>query len=221
MQIIEPSVKIITPLHGLELLAFIEDCGRTCYQSYDSSNELGNMTRMLIKNGHESVLEHFSITIKAVMDIGAYKDLTRHRHASFSIESTRFCNYSRGKFGKELKFIDPCNIKKYDDTIRDVSFTEPFYTNEYKLWYNTMSFIEKQYLKMSSLGMKPDQLRLILPHSTAAEVCMTANLREWRHILKLRTAKAAHPSVRQIMLIILNKFKEEIPIIFDDINIDG
>lgn len=132
-----------------------------------------------------------------------YKDLTRHRHASFSIESTRFCNYSKGKFGNELTVIQPCNIDK-DSGI-------------YHIWLKTMNDIEKAYMDMSALGAKPDQLRMILPHSLAAEVTMSANLREWRHIFKMRCQKAAHPSVRQIMLKTLNEFHNRIPVVFDDL----
>ena len=203
MKIIEPSVKILTPIDGKAILKHLEECGRTCYQSHDSTSE-GSAERLLtqiIKSGHESVLEHFLITVKMQMDIGAYKDITRHRLASFSIESTRWCNYSKGKFGTELKFMKPCNIEGelYED------------------WLNTMKYIEKMYMQMAEKGATPDQLRMILPHSTAAEVCMSANLREWRHIFRLRTAKNAHPSVQQIMKMVLNEFKARIPIIFDDI----
>lgn len=207
VKIIEPSVEILTDIDGDKVLKHIEKCGRTCYQSYQNETEdttsAKNMIQMLIKMGHESVLEHFLITIKAKIDVGNYKDLTRHRHASFSIESTRFCNYSKGKFGNELTVIQPCNIDK-DSGI-------------YHIWLKTMNDIEKAYMDMSALGAKPDQLRMILPHSLAAEVTMSANLREWRHIFKMRCQKAAHPSVRQIMLKTLNEFHNRIPAVFDDL----
>lgn len=207
VKIIEPSVEILTDIDGDKVLKHIEKCGRTCYQSYQNETEdttsAKNMIQMLIKMGHESVLEHFLITIKAKIDVGNYKDLTRHRHASFSIESTRFCNYSKGKFGNELTVIQPCNIDK-DSGI-------------YHIWIKTMNDIEKAYMDMSALGAKPDQLRMILPHSLAAEVTMSANLREWRHIFKMRCQKAAHPSVRQIMLKTLNEFHNRIPAVFDDL----
>lgn len=207
VKIIEPSVEILTDIDGDKVLKHIEKCGRTCYQSYQNETEdttsAKNMIQMLIKMGHESVLEHFLITIKAKIDVGNYKDLTRHRHASFSIESTRFCNYSKGKFGNELTVIQPCNMDK-DSGI-------------YHTWLKTMNDIEKAYMDMSELGAKPDQLRMILPHSLAAEVTMSANLREWRHIFKMRCQKAAHPSVRQIMLKTLNEFHNRIPVVFDDL----
>ena len=203
MKIIEPSVKILTPIDGNMILKHLEECGRTCYQSHDSAGEgsAEKLIRQIIKSGHESVLEHFLITVKLKTDVGAYKDITRHRLASFSIESTRWCNYSKGKFGTELKFMKPCNIEGelYED------------------WLKAMEYIEKMYMQMAEKGAAPDQLRMILPHSTAAEVCMSANLREWRHIFRLRTAKAAHPSVQQIMKMVLAEFKAKIPVIFDDI----
>lgn len=207
VKIIEPSFEILTPIDGNQILKHIEKCGRTCYQSYENETEdtssAEKMIKMLIKMGHESVLEHFLITIKAKIDVGNYKDLTRHRFASFSIESTRFCNYSKGKFGNELTVISPCNMDKNSGI--------------YHTWLKTMNDIEKAYIDMSEMGAKPDQLRMILPHSLAAEVTMSANLREWRHIFKMRCQKAAHPSVRQIMLQVLNEFKKQIPVIFDDL----
>ena len=113
------------------------------------------------------------------------------------------CNYSKDKFDNEIKFIEPCNIEKN--------------TEEYNAWYYCMQDIEETYLKMSSLGCKPDQLRLVLPHSTAAEVYMTANMREWRHIFSLRAQKETHPAVQQVMIPLLLYFKEQMPELFDEI----
>jgi thymidylate synthase (FAD) len=208
VNIIEPSIKILTPIDGDMILKHIEECGRTCYQSYGNKTEdttsAKQMIGMLIKSGHESVLEHFSISVKMKVDVGCYKDLTRHRAGTaFSIESTRFCNYSKDKFDNQITFIKPCNIE--------------YGTDEYNLWEQCMRVIEVYYNNMAQLKCKPDQLRMILPHSTAAEVSMTANLRAWRHIFKMRCAKAAHPSVRQIMLMTLDKFHSNIPVIFDDV----
>jgi len=208
VKIIEPSFEILTPIDGNQILKHIEKCGRTCYQSYENETEdtssAEKMIKMLIKMGHESVLEHFLITIKAKIDVGNYKDLTRHRFASFSIESTRFCNYSKGKFGNELTVISPCNMDKSSGI--------------YHIWLKTMNDIEKAYIDMSEMGAKPDQLRMILPHSLAAEVTMSANLREWRHFFRLRTDVAAHPQIRQIAGAILAEFREKLPIFFSDLN---
>ena len=143
---------------------------------------------------------------KAAWCGNCYKDLTRHRFGSFSIESTRYCNYGKDKFENEIKFIEPVNIDKTSELYKD--------------WYRTVDFIEQEYVRMSRMGATPDQMRMILPHSTAAEVTMTANIREWRHILDLRTKKMAHPSVRQILIPLLLKFKKDMPELFGDIEYD-
>ena len=115
-----------------------------------------------------------------------------------------FNAWAKGKFGSELKVIEPCHIKKDSP--------------EYAIWLETMEYIEKQYIKMSEMeGVRPDQLRMILPHSTAAEVCMTANIREWRHVFALRCAKAAHPTVQEVMKMLLKIFHTKIPVLFDDL----
>ena len=138
-----------------------------------------------------------------ICDIGVYKDLTRHRIASFSIESTRYCNYGKDKFDNQIKFIKPVNISEG--------------SGEYALWLNCMENIEKIYLDMARIGCTPDQMRMILPHSTAAEVTMTANIREWKHILSLRCTKHAHPAINQLLIPLLLKFKEDMPEIFEDV----
>ena len=207
MKIIEPSVEILTEINGNKILKQIEIAARNCYKSEDKITDdcesAKKIIKILLDNHHEAMIEFADIMVRLNCDIGVYKDLTRHRHCSFAIESTRYCNYSKGKFGNELAFIKPCNIEELSDL-----WTE---------WACQMKETEITYRRMAELGAKPDQLRMILPHSTAASVVMKAKIREWRHILKLRTSKAAHPSVQQVMKMILNKFKEKIPVLFDDI----
>ena len=203
MQIIKPKIYI-NAIDGRQIMKNIEKACRTCYRSESLITEESYKTLLkdCLNRGHESILEHEKITIKMICDIGVYKDLTRHRFASFSIESTRYCNYGKDKFDNEIKFIDPCNMDEKE------LFNE---------WYSACTEIEQRYLKMAELGATPDQMRMILPHSTAAEVVMTANIREWRHILSLRAAKMTHPSVQQLMIPLLLYFKEKIPELFDDI----
>lgn len=205
VKIVQPQIEILTPLDGDYIIKHLELCARNCYKSEDKITEdsAKAMIKKLLELGHEAMIEHFSITVKFTTDVGAYKDLTRHRMASFAIESTRFCNYSKGKYGNELTFMQPSNIEEG--------------TELYNIWYKTMEMIEKSYLEMAEKGAKADQLRMLLPHSTKADVIMTANIREWRHVFKLRCAPAAHPSVRHIMLMLLNEFRKKIPVLFDDI----
>lgn len=207
MKIIEPSIEVQN-FNGEQIMKNIERACRTCYRSEDkiSDESYKTLLKNCITRGHESVMEHEKITVRMICDIGVYKDLTRHRIASFSIESTRYCNYGKDKFDNEIKFIKPCNIDEDSDL--------------YAFWKHTMERIEMNYLHMVEHKATPDQMRMILPHSTAAEVCMTANIREWRHILDLRTKKMTHPSIRQILIPLLILFKTEMPELFGDIEYD-
>ena len=205
MKIIEASYSIETPIDGAEILKRIEQAGRTCYKSEDRITEESAkaFVRKLIERGHESVLEHASITVRFVCDRGISHEIVRHRLASYSQESTRYCNYSGDRFGSELTFIKPCFFKEKKGA--------------YCSWYNSIDFAECAYFDMLDDGCTPQEARSVLPNSTKTEVVMTANLREWRHFLKLRTAKAAHPQMRELTVPLLKELQERIPVVFDDI----
>lgn len=207
MQIVEPYIQV-EKVDGKKIMKNIERACRTCYRSEGKMTEESYKT--LLKNcitrGHESVLEHEKITVRMYCDLGVYKDLTRHRIASFSIESTRYCNYGKDKFDNELKVIKPCNLEEG--------------TELYNNWKKACEVIEENYMEMSKNGALPDQLRMILPHSIGAEVTMTANIREWKHILSLRASKHTHPSIRQLLIPLLLYFKEIMPEIFDVVEYD-
>lgn len=206
MKLVEPWIKV-EKFDGVKIMKRIERACRTCYRS--EGNITDDSYKKLLTNcitrGHESVLEHEKITVRIYNDLGSYKDLTRHRFASFSIESTRYCSYDKDKYGNEISFINPIYIE--DEEV-------------YKTWKETMKEIENGYIKMKKLGATTDMCREVLPHSIAAEYTMTANIREWKHILSLRTTKHVHPSIRQVLIPLLKLFKEEMPEIFDDIEYD-
>lgn len=207
MKIVKPQIWV-EEFNPVKIMRNLERACRTCYRSEGliTEDSYKKLLKNCINRGHESILEHEKITVRMVCDIGVYKDLTRHRFASFSIESTRYCNYGKDKFDNEIKFIKPCNIEEG--------------TEEYSEWHWCLSQIEESYMKMTELKCTPDQMRMILPHSTAAEVTMTANIREWRHILDLRTKKMTHPSIRQLLIPLLLKFKYTMPELFDEIEYD-
>lgn len=206
MRIVEPWIEV-EKFDGVKIMKRLERACRTCYRSEGliTDDSYKRLLSNCLTRGHESILEHEKITVRMQCDIGVYKDLTRHRFGSFSIESTRYCNYGKDKFDNEIKFIKPCNM---DDK-------ELF--NE---WYSACTEIEQRYLKMTKLKATPDQMRMILPHSTAAEVTMTANIREWRHILDLRTKQMAHPAIRQLLIPLLLLFQKEMPELFNNIEYD-
>ena len=221
MKIISPKVEV-EKYNGVKIMKNIERACRTCYRSENLITE-DSYKRLLtncLNRGHQSILEHEKITVRMICDIGVYKDLTRHRFGSFSIESSRYCAYNKGKFDNEIKFIKPVFYKEswtdknYEGSAMNIDEEKSM------IWYDTMENIEDSYMDMAKLGCTPDEVRMILPHSTAAEVTMTANIREWRHILDLRTKKMAHPSVRQILIPLLLKFKKDMPELFEDIEYD-
>lgn len=206
MILVQPKIEVEN-YNPIQIMKNIERACRTCYRSEDLITEESykKLLKNCINRGHESVLEHEKITVRMVCDVGVYKDLTRHRFGSFSIESTRYCNYSKDKFDNNIKFIEPIY---FDDGDKG------------QLWADTMMAIESQYMKMAAAGCAPDEMRMILPHSTAAEVTMTANIREWRHILDLRTKKMTHPAIRQLLIPLLLKFKADMPELFNSIEYD-
>lgn len=206
MKIVEPWIKV-ERIDGKKIMKKIERACRTCYRSEGNISEdsYKNLLKNCITKGHESVLEHEKVTVRIYSDIGSYKDLTRHRFGSFSIESTRYCSYDKDKYGNEIKFMNPIYIENEE---------------MYNIWKETMENIEKGYIKMRQLGATVDMCRELLPHSTAAEYTMTANIREWKHILSLRTTNHVHPSIRQVLIPLLKYFREEMPEIFDEIEYD-
>ena len=206
MKEIRPSFEIMDDIDGAKILQKLERCGRVCYKSEDKITE-GSAEKfigMILKSGHESVLEHEKLTVKFICDRGVTHEIVRHRIASYSQESTRYCNYSKDKFGNELTFIRPCFWA--DDS------------EEYAVWKQAMEGIEKTYVKLISLGAKPEEARSILPNSLKTEIVCTMNLREWRHFFRLRTAERAHPQIREISVALFDELKKRIPVIFDDIN---
>ena len=208
MKIVEASVELAGEIDAGRIMKHIELAGRVCYKSESniSDKSAEKFIANIIKSGHESVIEHVSLTFKIICDRGVTHEIVRHRLASYSQESTRYCNYSGDKFGNELTFIKPCFWSEDDEN--------------FLLWKQTLETIEKNYLTMIKNGAQPQQARSILPNSLKTEIFMTANLREWRHFLKLRCSKRAHPQMREVALQIHKILVEKLPIIFSDIEVD-
>ena len=208
MRVINAGYEIISDLNGAEILKHIERCARVCYKSEDRipDGSAEKMVAALIRSGHEAMLEHYSFTVKFICDRGIANELVRHRIASFAQESSRYCCYAKDKFGKELTFINPCFWKPDSDN--------------YARWFHEMDEAEKTYLAMIEDGATPEQARDILPMSIKTEIVMTANLREWRHFLKLRAEGVTgkpHPQMLEITIPLLKELKQKIPVVFDDI----
>ncbi|HBN84535.1 MAG TPA: FAD-dependent thymidylate synthase [Clostridiales bacterium] len=205
MKVIKPGVEILDRFDGEEVLKKLELCGRVCYKSEGKVGEgtAEKFVRMIMKSRHESVLEHFSFSVRFICDRGVTHEIVRHRLASYSQESTRYCNYSQDKFGREITVIEPCYLVE-----------NPV---GYSIWKKACQEAEKAYFNMLDNGHTPQEARAVLPNSLKTDLVMTANIREWRHFLKLRTDKAAHPQMREVALLLLNELKTKIPVLFEDI----
>jgi thymidylate synthase (FAD) len=153
------------------------------------------------------MLEHSSLSVKFVVDRGVSHEIVRHRLFSFAQESTRYCNYSKGKFGGELTFIEPC----FWDTKGFNMVT----------WLAVCSSVEIAYFSLLKEGVAPQEARTVLTNSVKTELIVTGNYREWRHFFKLRTDKAAHPQMREVAIPLLKELQRQIPIVFDDIRVDA
>ena len=205
MKIINADVEFITPIDGAAILKRLEQCGRVCYKSEAKITDTSAPAFVagIIKRGHEAVLEHCSFTVKFICDRGVSHEIVRHRMASYCQESTRYCNYSKEGFGSEITVIEPCFWKTF--------------SRHWVLWRDGCEAAEESYFLLLEQGATPQEARSVLPNSLKTEVVMTANIREWRHFLKLRCSPAAHPQMREVALILLDKVHWLIPVCFDDI----
>jgi thymidylate synthase (FAD) len=202
MKVIKAGYEIIDNLNGSEILKKIELCGRVCYKSEEKITE-GSAQKFIsniIKRGHESVLEHVSFTVRFIVDRGVSHEIVRHRIASFSQESTRYCNYGNQN---EITVIEPLFWNEEDE--------------QFDQWKRCCEVAEYNYISLLSNGATSQEARSVLPNSLKTDIIMTANLREWRHFLKLRTSNAAHPQMREVAVPLLLELQYRIPVVFDDI----
>lgn len=205
MKIIDQSYRILWNPGDV-----IEKAARTCYRSEDKITNDGSsgqkIKEMLTSLGHTAMLEHSVLSVEFTTDRAIANELERHRLCSFAQESTRYCNYSKTKFGNELAFVKP-------EWVSDCMFGS-------NLWLSTCNMAERYYKALLTNGLKPEDARCVLPLCLATKLVMTTNYAEWRHILKLRTAKGAHPQMRALMIPLLKELQETIPVIFDDIKVE-
>ena len=211
MKIIKPSVQLLLPpmdreAFGQWVLEHIEGAYRRCYKSEDKicpGSAAKIIHNMGIKHGHTSPLEHFSFTALFICDRGVTHEIVRHRLASYSQESTRYCNYSGDKFGNEITVIRPCFLNGR--------------LNAFRIWENACQYAESQYFEMLRDGATPQEARAVLPSSLKTELEMTADIPEWRHFFKLRCDPAAHPQMREVALMGLEQAHDAFPVVFDDL----
>lgn len=215
MDIITPSVTIIDMKDYSQMLKKIERIGRVCYKSERNITETSaeQFVRNIIKNGHESVIEHETVTVKVICDRGVTHEIVRHRLASYSQESTRYCNYSNDTFNNRITVIDIASGFKYD-------LNNETDAKKYAIWNEAMESAEKYYFELLKLGAVPQEARSVLPNSLKTEIIITMNLREWRHFFKLRLDKKAHPQMREVAGLIYKEFRRAMPVFFSSLDVD-
>lgn len=241
MKIIKANYQIVKPDLDdpkTEAMVYrdIEESGRTCYLSSASmTDETGaKFVRTMVKNGHDAMLEHTFMKVRFTVDRGISHEIVRHRLCSFAQESTRYCNYSKDKFGNEITVIEPCffndipkdrkaGIMDYlDGILKPYEFNDDFTPSDraFAEWYLACERAEASYFALLNEGRTPQEARTVLPHSLKTELMVTANMREWREIFKLRAAGEhgkPHPQMLEVMVPLLNECKLKLPALFEDI----
>lgn len=207
MKVVNSSYEILSLIDSKSILQSVEIAGRTCYKSEEkiTNDSAMKFVSMIIKRGHESVLEHEKITVRFINDRGVSHEEVRHRLCSFSQESTRYINYSKDNRGGELSIID------IEHHLNNPSVS-------LSIWLDHMQSCEDSYKAMIDAGESPQIARSVLPNSLKTEIVISANLRQWREVFRQRTSKFAHPQIREVMCPLLDELKSKLPIIFDDIN---
>lgn len=227
MRWIDSRVELLEPIDAPAILRKLELALRNCYKSEDKIEE-GSAERIIsscIARGHESPMEHAAITYRVICDRGVSHEWVRHRIASYSQESTRYCNYNKGKFNSELTFIypywhkdlPPINEFRYDELTKD---------QQIKLdWWSILNSscrdIEMHYRMLVERGAAPEAARAILPNCLKTELVCTMNIRELRTFFKLRTTKFAHPDIRKLAIELLSLLRQNgLGVLFNDIVVE-
>lgn len=202
MRVVNSSFEILQFPTDISLL---EKAGRVCYLSEPKGNP-EKFVKKIIDNGHLSVIEHLTVTVRIICDRAIANELVRHRLCSFSQTSTRYVNYSK----KDIELIKPCFWQE-EVLDNETWFSKP---SQYQLWLNAMQYAETTYLELIKNGATPQEARSVLPNSLKTEIIISANLREWLHIFKLRCSEKSHPQMREVMIPLRKEFAKRLPVIF-------
>ena len=192
----------------------IERIGRVCYKREGKITEdsAEKFIKGLLTRQHESVIEHENVTVRFVCDRGVTHEIVRHRIASYSQESTRYCNYSGDKFDNQITVIDLASGFQYD-------LSKENDKAKYEVWTKAMENAEQSYFRMLELGATPQEARSVLPNSLKTEIVVTMNLRSWRNFFRLRVDSHAHPQMREVATMLYEEFQKRLPVFVADLDI--
>ena len=234
MRLIKPYYEIESEINSEVILKHLERAARTCYKSEHQIGDFEKTKKFvagLIKRGHESTIEHYSLSVRFIVDRGVTHELVRHRLVAYSQESTRYCNYSKDEFSGHITYIIPPWLNLEEGVYKVDPEKNKFYndsgefcpTPDGRYWLSSLAESEMCYLNLVDYhAWSPQQARSVLPNSLKTEIVASANLREWRHIFKMRAQGVAgkpHPQMSEVMIPLLKDIQEKIPIVFDDIYI--
>lgn len=188
-----------------EAISMAEEAGRTCYKSEPKGDPVAFLSKILHR-GHESVLEHINISAVLTTDRSVTHQLVRHRHCAFSMESQRYVNYNKKGI---IQLVKP---QFFGDPSTPSTVVRLFKGKCLSLVYTYAELISEE-------GLPPEEARGLLPNCTATTIAMTANLREWRHIFRMRLDGAAQPQIRSLFttLKIAMSYKYGLSWAFEDI----
>ena len=214
MQVIKPSIEIIDMEDYEKIVKKIERIGRVCYKSEGKITEdsAEKFIKGLLTRQHESVIEHENVTVRFVCDRGVTHEIVRHRIASYSQESTRYCNHSGDKFDNQITVIDLASGFQYD-------LSKENDKAKYEVWTKAMENAEQSYFRMLELGATPQEARSVLPNSLKTEIVVTMNLRSWRNFFRLRVDSHAHPQMREVATMLYEEFQKRLPVFVADLDI--
>jgi len=176
---------------------------------------------MLLRKGHEAMLEHASMSLRFICDRGVTHEIVRHRIASYAQESTRYCNYRRGVEFIIPSWLDlPAGVVSLGNEATPGSLfrigNTPVVDDAATKWLADLHHASQTYQYLLNKGWAPQQARSVLPNALKTEIVMTANMREWRHFFALRCAAAAHPDMRKVGCMALDIVRQQVPILFDE-----
>jgi len=205
MKIIKESFELLTQETEIDILKKIEYAGRICYKSEDKITDESaiKFCQTLFDRKHFAMFEHASLSVKFVVDRGVSHELVRHRIAAYAQESTRYCNYSKDKFGNEISVIDVSQHFKNPES--------------FNVWFDACKSCETAYFKLIELGETPQIARAVLPTCLKTEIVCTYNIREFIHFMNLRALGATgapHPQMLEVTVPLLDYFCEIYPNIF-------
>ena len=233
MKIIDPTFEFVHVLSREDAYRIMATAARNCYRAeLNATPKTDEETvEKIMRLGHLSVIEHVGVTVNIICDRGVTHELVRHRLASYSQESSRFCNYGAEKFGRELTFIRPsqCSEQMLGQHtinwgkeglvgIREQGPINPELFPGDNVFFWNMAIAERDYMDLLDCGWTPQQARAVLPNSLATKIAMTANLREWIHVFRLRCDLPAHPDMRATMKPIMLAMLDQYPSVFQGVH---